>query len=198
MSKDNSKILISESSSTCRIWKGLFSNIKAEIIKKDVNWGEEKVIVFGREYTPSRLTSYQGDKGVFYRYSGIRREAETWSPTVEKIKKEVERVTGQKYNFCLLNFYPNGKSKLGWHRDDERDIEDNSMIASVSLGASRDFQVRPWKKGGKSGPIMNILLEPGDLLTMERKFQKEFKHCIPPRVRVRDYRINLTFRLNSN
>jgi alkylated DNA repair dioxygenase AlkB len=41
----------------------------------------------------------------------------------------------QKFNSCLLNLYHDGNEGMGWHSDDEKSIEDNSSIASVSFGA---------------------------------------------------------------
>lgn len=191
----NSTILVQTNQSQARLWKGVFLDCGPALLK-EVNFQQEVVNMMGKQFTPRRFTYYEGDPGVTYRYSGKTRPANSWTPYVLAIKAEVEKKTGQTYNFALINYYPDGKSKLGWHSDDERDIIPGSMIASVSFGATRDFQVRtkPTERGGKPGEIINIPLAGGDLLTMEGDFQKEFKHSVPARAGVRSYRINLTFR----
>ncbi len=195
MSAINPEIFILTERSQAKLWKKNFKDLPDDLLK-EVDFQQEVVIMMGKRHTPRRLTSYQGEEGMTYRYSGKTRPANPWTPHILAIKTEVEKITNQKYNFALINYYPDGKSKLGWHSDDERDLVSGSIIASVSFGAKRDFQVRtkPSKRGGKPGPIINIPLESGDLLTMEGDFQKEFKHSVPARARVKNYRINITLR----
>ena len=45
------------------------------------------------------------------------------------------------FNACLFNLYRNGVDSMGWHRDNEPEI-DPACIASVSFGATRDFAIR--------------------------------------------------------
>ncbi len=198
MSTINLEIFLVTERSRAKLWKKIFKDVADDLLK-EVNFQQEVVIMMGKRHTPRRLTSYQGEEGMTYRYSGKTRPANPWTPYVLAIKTEVEKITGQKYNFGLINYYPDGQSKLGWHSDDERDLIPGSIIASASFGAKRDFQVRtkPAERGGKPGPIINIPLESGDLLTMEGDFQKELKHSVPSRARVKDYRINITLRLVS-
>nr|QBK90704.1 MAG: alkylated DNA repair dioxygenase [Pithovirus LCPAC201] len=198
MTEISPEIFLLTGKSQAKLWKKVFQDLANNLLK-EVNFQQEVVIMMGKRHTLRRLTSYQGDEGMSYRYSGKTRPANPWTPCLLAIKTEVERITGQKYNFAVINYYPDGRSKLGWHSDDERDLVSESIIASVSFGAKRDFQVRikPLEKGGKPGPIINIPLESGDLLTMEGDFQKELKHSVPARARVKDYRINITFRLIS-
>jgi alkylated DNA repair dioxygenase AlkB len=41
----------------------------------------------------------------------------------------------------LINYYRDGKDRVAWHSDDEKELGINPVIASVSLGAERKFQV---------------------------------------------------------
>lgn len=137
-----------------------------------------------------------------------------WTPTLKRINEVISssyasvveingrlRTIDYPFNYCLLNYYSNGESKLGFHADDERSMVDGSPIVSVSLGAKRDFQIKPysdlgkkkWTEMGKSGS-MNISLSSGDLLFMGGNMQKNYKHAVPPRKRVKESRISLTFR----
>ena len=62
-------------------------------------------------------------------------------------------------------------------------------IASLSLGANRNFQVR---RGG--GPVQTIELGHGSLLVMKPGMQKEWKHQVPKSKSPCGLRVNLTFR----
>ncbi|MEY3419144.1 MAG: hypothetical protein RJA46_915, partial [Pseudomonadota bacterium] len=53
------------------------------------------------------------------------------------MKQQLERRTGHAYNSCLLNLYHNGDEGMGWHSDDEKELDSTAPITSVSLGARR-------------------------------------------------------------
>jgi len=90
----------------------------------------------------------------------------------------------------LLNYYRNGRDSNGWHSDDEPELGDNPVIASLSLGAPRDFQLR--SKRDKSLK-QTLSLEHGSLLVMRGTTQRCWQHQIPKRANAAS-RINLTFR----
>ena len=106
------------------------------------------------------------------------------------LKKIVENHSNTKFNSCLLNLYDDGNVGVGWHSDDEKSIEYNSSIASISLGAERKFTF----KHKKSNETISLLLEHGSLLLMKDATQKNWLHSLPKSVKVTLPRINLTFR----
>ncbi|MEI8024026.1 MAG: alpha-ketoglutarate-dependent dioxygenase AlkB, partial [Actinomycetota bacterium] len=63
-------------------------------------------------------------------------------------------------------------------------------IASVSLGATRRFDMRH----RKTGETIKIQLESGSLLVMAGKSQQNWVHQVAKTKRVHEPRINLTFR----
>ena len=106
----------------------------------------------------------------------------------------LELVTGERYNLCLLNLYETKDRNIGKHSDDEKDLMPSSYIASVSLGAPREFHME--RKGESSairakGAVFDVTH--GCLLAMGGTTQKIFKHWVPPG-KVDSPRINLTFR----
>ena len=115
-----------------------------------------------------------------------------WPEWFKPLLKNVNRACGSEFNGCLLNLYRHGEDRMGWHADDEPEIDQHSPIASLSLGASRDFQLR--HRHNKSQKTVSINLADGDLLIMEPGCQQNWHHCIPQRRRIRSTRINLTFR----
>ena len=79
---------------------------------------------------------------------------------------------------------------MGWHSDDEKELEKNGTIASVSFGAERKFSF----KHKKDQTTFSILLENGSLLVMKDEIQLFWQHKLAPTKMVKSARINLTFR----
>lgn len=79
------------------------------------------------------------------------------------LQKLAEELCETRFNSCLLNLYRTGDDKVGWHSDDESMYGKNSTICSVSLGQSRDFQVR--EKADKTRKLAWSLGQ-GDVLAM--------------------------------
>ena len=79
---------------------------------------------------------------------------------------------------------------MGWHSDDEKDLEENSAIASLSLGAERKFAFRH----KESKETVALLLEQGSLLMMKDTTQTHWHHQLPKTKKVTEPRVNLTFR----
>jgi len=100
------------------------------------------------------------------------------------------------YNYCLLNHYRNGEEYMGYHADDEESMQQSIPIASVSLGITRSFDIRPRNKdsGGKRKRVARLSLKDGDLLLMFEPMQQHYEHSIPVEKKVVGDRINLTFR----
>jgi len=113
----------------------------------------------------------------------------TMNQSKDAKKKEI-------YNYCLLNHYRNGEEYMGYHSDDETSLDQNVPIASVSLGVTRHFDIKPKKKNseGKRPRAARIDLGDGDLLLMFKPMQDHYEHQIPVEKRVIGERINLTFR----
>lgn len=159
-------------------------------LKEELDWRQENITVFGKTHKTPRLTYWMGDEGTDYRYSNMTMQPQPWSPLGRQIKSAVEVATGHSYNSVLINYYRDGRDSNGWHSDDEPELGCRPVIASLSLGAARDFQLRhKFRQQLKH----NILLTPGSLLLMQGDTQKFWQHQVPKRAQV-DGRINLTFR----
>lgn len=152
----------------------------------------EAPIMFGRPIEVRRTTCSFGERGIRYRYAGLERVAAPWPEALLPILDELEARTGVRFNYALCQHYPDGEAGIGWHADDERDIARGAPIASLSLGAERDFQMRLGKKGPTT---VTVRLAHGSLLVMGGEMQRHYHHQLPKRARCRDARVNLTFRL---
>ena len=109
-------------------------------------------------------------------------------------------LTSQVAGFCgvttpdavNINLYSNGSQGVGWHSDDEQifgNAGDNVTIISLSLGATRTFEVK--RKG--TDDVLACFLKAGDVLIMSGQFQRFYVHRIPKEW-CSEPRINLTWR----
>jgi alkylated DNA repair dioxygenase AlkB len=174
----------------------------------EVHWKQEAITLYGRRHPLPRLTCWMADPGCGYRYSGLENVLEPWSPAAEQLRRQLEVFTGWRFNSLLLNRYRDGRDAMGWHADDEPELDPAAPIASLSLGASRDFRLRqrPSPRAGGPPPAgyvsaseacapFNLELAHGDLLLMEPPTQQWWQHAVPRRLRVQRQRLNLTFRV---
>ncbi|XP_074525468.1 DNA oxidative demethylase ALKBH2 isoform X2 [Halichoeres trimaculatus] len=174
----------------------LFKRLEEELV---YSTGEEaKVQVFGKVYNIPRKQATYGDEGLTYTYSGVTRLACPWTPTLEYIRDAVTETTGHTFNFVLVNRYKDGRDHMGEHRDDEKELDPLCPIASVSLGAARDFIFRHRDNRGKQNrrhiePV-KLELAHGSLLLMNSPTNTFWYHSLPARKKIILPRINLTFR----
>lgn len=154
------------------------------------DWKHEEAFVYGRHITTKRKVAWYGDKAYSYTYSKVTKEALPWTEDLLFIKQTIEEKTGEAFNACLLNLYHNGDEGMGWHSDNESSIEKESAIASVSFGADRMFSFRH----KKTKETVSILLESGSLLLMKGITQQHWHHSLPKSKKIKEARINLTFR----
>ena len=152
-------------------------------------WQQRTFAMYGREVKQPRLTAWWGDAGASYAYSGIVNEPQPWPMWLDDVRRRVAEATGARYNSCLGNLYRDGNDSVALHADDEPELGPEPTIASLSLGASRRFQLRH----AAAAPI-DLTLDDGDLLVMSGPMQREWKHAVPKMARVTEPRVNLTFR----
>jgi alkylated DNA repair dioxygenase AlkB len=165
--------------------------IFAQLIN-DIPWQQDDIRVYGKIHPQPRLTALFGNEGKPYSYSNIKMQPHPWTMLLQKIKSYVESFTDTNFTTVLLNQYRDGKDGNGWHADNEKELGTNPVIASLSFGTERVFQL---KHNSISGLKQNILLEHGSLLLMKGTTQHFWKHQIPKTAKPIGPRINLTFRV---
>ncbi|XP_071959810.1 uncharacterized protein [Antedon mediterranea] len=101
-----------------------------------------KVKVYGKWFNIPRKQVSFGDSGLTYKYSGNTVPALPWPPFLKDLRNLLKTVTGHYFNFVLVNRYATGSDYIGEHKDDEKDMNHFSLIASVSLGQTRMFRFR--------------------------------------------------------
>jgi len=156
----------------------------------DLNWEKGFIKIFGKTHQIPRLQSWYADNGIEYTYSGKKLKRHNWNETLIEIKGEIEKITSFKFNSVLANLYRDENDSMGLHSDNEKELGINPVIASLSLGESRDLCFKH-KKIKKS---LNIPQKNGQLIVMHGETQKYWKHEIKKTKKLKKPRINLTFR----
>lgn len=162
----------------------------AEIDETTV-WSHETFKMYGKVMPIPRLSAWYGDAGRSYTYSGISMQPRKWTPPLEEMKDALEREVGAAFNSVLLNLYRDGRDSVAWHSDDEAELGPEPVIGSVSLGATRRFQLR---HKATAGLRHEMELTHGSLLVMRGPTQRHWQHQVPKTSRSVGPRINLTFR----
>lgn len=164
--------------------------IYAELLQ-EIAWQQDNITVFGKTHPQPRLTALYGNEGKPYSYSNITMQPNPWNTLLQKIKYLIEATTECQFTTVLLNQYRDGKDSNGWHADNEKELGTNPIIASLSFGAERVFQL---KHNTIADAKKSIVLEHGSLLLMKGSTQHFWKHQIPKTAKPIGNRINLTFR----
>jgi alkylated DNA repair dioxygenase AlkB len=157
----------------------------------EIPWRAENIVVWGKPVPQPRLIAWYGDKGANYTYSGVHHDPLPWTDTLTDIKNRVEKAAGTNFNSVLLNYYRHHRDSMGLHSDDEPELGRRPIIASLSLGAERNFIL---KHKTRRDLKIRLKLASGSLLLMKGDTQYCWKHGIEKEQRPCGPRINLTFR----
>ena len=161
-----------------------------DTLKKSNIWTQPSINFGGNLVPIPRLNAWFGDSGKSYTYSGIRLNPMPWNDVMSEVKFKVENITGSKFNSALLNLYRDGNDSVSWHQDDEPELGEDPIIASLSLGGTRTFKL----KNIKTGEVKKFELENDSLFLMGSGIQKDWIHSIPKTKKLVSPRINITFR----
>lgn len=162
----------------------------------------EENVIWSKNITPNRRTNQTyGDDGLVYQivfggYKGIpqkivNRQVVPWDnlPVLNILKNMISELTGEKYNFCVIQRYPNGNVGIKPHRDKE--MVKGTTICGLSLGSSRILTMTPLKYI-KDTPKM-FELKPGSLYILKPPTNDHWNHSIESST-CNVPRISLTFR----
>lgn len=153
-------------------------------------WEENHITMFGRTVAEPRRSVWHADDGLSYTYSSRRRRVIDWSPLLLDLKRRCENLARCEFNGVLVNLYRDGHDHMGWHADDESNLGPTPVIASLSLGVERRFELRH----RVTSEVVRFPLGHGSILVMSGECQNQWVHRLPKQSRVVAPRINLTFR----
>jgi len=171
-------------------WRDFQHDELKKVTFRHIAWRHDQIFIYGHYRYQPRYTAWHGDANSEYTYSGIHLKPQAWNPCLESMRDRIQTVANTGFNSVLLNWYRDGEDAMGWHADNEFELGPEPTIASVSLGAVRDFHLRSIDKRWK----ISIPLAHGSLLLMQGAMQHHWQHALPKRLRVKESRVNLTFR----
>ncbi len=159
--------------------------VLAELVAK-VPWRQREVVMYDRKVAEPRLTGWWSDTR--------DRDGDSATPVPLPVLLDAMAALTARYHRPFdsvgFNLYRDGRDSVAWHADRERFHLENPVVAIVSTGTPRTFQMRP--KGG--GPSQSWQLAPGDLLIMGGACQHQWEHCVPKSAAVHGPRLSIMFR----
>lgn len=116
-------------------------------------------------------------------------------PAVSRLRRRLNDVyageLGEPFTTAGFCLYRDGADSVAWHGDTiGRGRTEDTMIAIVSLGATRLFTMRP--RGG--GASLRLPQSHGDLLVMGGSCQRTWEHAVPKTTAPTGPRISIQFR----
>lgn len=166
-----------------------------EQLLHEIPWQQESIVVIATRKLQPRLTAWYGD--IPYTYSGLTLKPYQFSQALEILKEKMALKMSLNFNSMLANLYRTEKDSVDWHSDDEPSLGVLPVIASLSFGETRTFELRQKPSVGDDYSFsqhVKVPLSSGSLLIMEGATQIDWQHRVPKDYHDRDARINLTFR----
>jgi len=174
---------------------GFFNQLESirflKSLREKVIWKQESMNMYGKKVEFPRLMAWYSYDNMPYSFSGISLNPNPWTEEILEIKHRIEPLANIIFNRALLNLYRNGKDSVSWHADDEPELGQNPIVASVSFGATRKLQLRHNITREK----IEFHLTNGSLLIMKGELQHYWQHQVPKTQNKIGERINLTFRV---
>ena len=151
----------------------LFENMKSNVV-----WDERM---------SARKTASFGEA---YNYSQISYPFLEFTTELKSIVNSINEALGFEPNNCLINYYLNGKSKMGFHSDQTDILFEGTGVAILSIGETRTLRFRNIEDNEQK---TDYNLPSGSLIYMTNELQKEWQHSIP-KSNTENGRMSLTFR----
>ena len=168
----------------------LFQHLQASL-----QWQQARIRMHGKEIPIPRLQAWYGDRDTAYGYSGIALDPLPWVSELQWLREQLNERFAEAFhthfNSALCNLYRHGQDSVSWHADSESALGTNPVIASVSLGAVRRFQLKP-RRGRREA--LSLDLPHNSVLIMSGALQHHWIHQVPKTRQTVGPRINLTFR----
>ena len=143
-------------------------------------WAQERRKMYDRFVDVPREQAWYGDD-----------RERPFTPELLAVRRDVEVFAGARFAYVLLNRYRDGRDSVAWHNDREVAGLARPAIASLTLGATRAFDLRPKCDRGR---VISVDLDHGDLVVMRGDTQLNWEHRVAKNSRLTGERINLTFR----
>lgn len=172
-------------------WRNFDKENLSNITFKNIDWQHDKLKMYGKEIFLPRYSAWYGDYDKPYTYSGITLQPKKWNKGLLFLKEQIEKISNENFNSVLLNWYRDGEDYINWHTDSEKELGLNPVIGSINFGETRRFLIR---RIDDNSIKLEFPLKHGTLLIMAGELQHYWQHSVPKEKKVKNSRINLTFR----
>jgi alkylated DNA repair dioxygenase AlkB len=158
-------------------WVEGADHVFADLVAR-MPWRQRRVPMYGRTVDEPRLSSWWtvGDGAAPL-------------PLLEDLRGALSARYGVEFDSIGCNLYRDGNDSVAWHGDRLPAHVPVPIVAIVSFGSPRPFQLRP--RG--EGLAHTFLLGRGDLLVMGGRCQQRWEHAVP-KVAAADPRLSVVFR----
>ena len=156
---------------------------------QQLQWERPLVRVFGRQHRIPRRHAFVGDPEVRYRWSGLEQQPQPWTESLSKIRARLAQA-GFYFNSVLVNHYRDGADGMGWHADNEKELGDSPVVATLSLGQQRRLAFK--RRDGSARLALEMCA--GSLLLTSGAVQHHWLHQVPKSRKPLEPRVSLTFR----
>lgn len=147
-----------------------------EHLEATTRWRSERRVMYDRKVDVPRLIAGLPGDGAGH-------------PLVEEMRRALSARYREEFRHVSMALYRDGRDSVAFHGDTTaRDLPE-ALVATVSLGCRRRFQLRP----ASGGPSIAYALGEGDLLVMGGSCQRTWRHGIP-KVAAAGPRISIMFR----
>ena len=188
--QDNATILYYKTFLDKKLCRELFEELST------LNYTQGEINIYGKKTKLPRLQSWMSDENITsdMTHYPLKQSAHKWTNNMLFVKNYIQKLLNCKFEYVHIHYYRNGNDYIGWHSDKEAKKKNKNIVASISLGATRKFYFRhnDYKKNKLSKK--EFVLTDGCLIVMKDDTQKKWKHTIPKSKKLKEPRINLTFR----
>jgi len=168
-------------------YPGYLDDAEASALLADVRQSTRFVadtrMMYGRRVAVPRETAGRGE--------GM---SQAWTPGLLAVRARLEALLGTGFDYVFVNRYRDGRDSVAWHGDHDGTGDPRRIVASLSLGATREFDLRPKPESGLRPRIIPVDVAHGDLIVMAGETQRMWEHRVRKDAHVHEERINLTFR----
>jgi alkylated DNA repair dioxygenase AlkB len=106
-----------------KIWTTEEANHYLNCLLNNINWENDRTIIYGKLIITKRKVAWYGDSDFEYTYSNTTKRALSWTKELLELKSTAEEKTNERFNSCLLNLYHSGDEGMAWHSDAEKELK---------------------------------------------------------------------------
>ena len=149
-----------------------------ELLQRTLPWAHETMWMYDRTVDVPRLIA---------RFA----PGEPMPQELRDVQTRVEQYLDTEFTSLSVQYYRNEQDSVAWHNDHREDLVENAVVAVMSLGATREMQVRSKARPRRA---FSIDLEPGSLFVMSGRAQEFWEHHIPKLRKPTGPRISIALR----